>query len=271
MPVYEIYKVGEELRWEEGMNILGHFGMNYVVIPHWNNAEGGTHDTRCCFMGESRFNTLSSLLPDKVGVLGLDEHTACIIDFETEEAEIRGIGGMTLRHGSKKKTFHRGTRFSLDVLRGKDIPETWERQKETEPQMQPESGAKTGGFWETVHMIESVFNRGIDEAPEDAINAVLELDRTIWQAKQNLENEEFIIQAREIFRELIVLMGTRLSLSPKSAEVCLAPLVEELLQLRELFRKNKQWKEADMIRDCLKKAKIMIEDTAEGSQWRLSS
>ncbi|MGD8878300.1 MAG: hypothetical protein PVH75_11130, partial [Syntrophobacterales bacterium] len=49
LPVYEIYKVGEELHWVEGMNILEHFGFNLVVVPHWNNAEGGTHDTRFCF------------------------------------------------------------------------------------------------------------------------------------------------------------------------------------------------------------------------------
>ena len=24
-----------------------------IVIPHWNNAEGGTHGTRFCFMGEN--------------------------------------------------------------------------------------------------------------------------------------------------------------------------------------------------------------------------
>ena len=43
------------------MNILGHFGFNLVVVPHWNNAEGGNHDTRFCFMGEPRFKKLESL------------------------------------------------------------------------------------------------------------------------------------------------------------------------------------------------------------------
>ena len=39
LPVYEIYKVGEPLHWVEGINILGSFGFNLVVVPHWNNAE----------------------------------------------------------------------------------------------------------------------------------------------------------------------------------------------------------------------------------------
>ncbi|HSB52153.1 MAG TPA: Type 1 glutamine amidotransferase-like domain-containing protein, partial [Dissulfurispiraceae bacterium] len=38
LPVYEIYKVGEEIHWADGIDILGHFGLRSVVIPHWNNA-----------------------------------------------------------------------------------------------------------------------------------------------------------------------------------------------------------------------------------------
>ena len=69
LPVYEIYKVGHDLHWVEGMDILGQFGFDLVVIPHWNNAEGGTHDTRFCFMGEPRFRRLESLIPEEVPVL----------------------------------------------------------------------------------------------------------------------------------------------------------------------------------------------------------
>ena len=95
LPVYEIYKVGEEPRWVDGIDILGRFGLHLVVIPHWNNAEGGTHDTRFCFMGEPRFRALEGFLPAEVHVIGLEEHTACIIDLARNEVRIRGIGGVT--------------------------------------------------------------------------------------------------------------------------------------------------------------------------------
>ena len=62
LPVYEIYKVGQEVHWFEGLDLLSSFGFNLVVVPHWNNAEGGTHDTRFCFMGEPRFQKLEALL-----------------------------------------------------------------------------------------------------------------------------------------------------------------------------------------------------------------
>ena len=52
--------------------------------------------------------------------------------------------------------------------------------------------------------------------PEDATSALLDLDGTIWKAQQELENAEFISQAREILRDMLALLGTRLSSSPKS-------------------------------------------------------
>ena len=34
LPVYEIYKVGHELYWESGMDLLARFGLNLIVVPH---------------------------------------------------------------------------------------------------------------------------------------------------------------------------------------------------------------------------------------------
>ncbi|MEY4170055.1 MAG: hypothetical protein RLZ94_1128, partial [Actinomycetota bacterium] len=45
LPVYEIYKVGEEPRWLTGLDLLGTLtGLNAAVIPHYDNREGGRHD-----------------------------------------------------------------------------------------------------------------------------------------------------------------------------------------------------------------------------------
>ncbi|RJQ45232.1 MAG: hypothetical protein C4538_08820 [Nitrospiraceae bacterium] len=271
LPVYEIYKVGEDLHWVDGIDILGHFGLHYIVIPHWNNAEGGTHDTRCCFIGESRFNSLASLLPPDVGIIGIDEHTACILHFESNEAIVRGIGSVTIRLNGVEKIFQHGASFSMDILYGRHLEEIPEI-KISEPALSsPEPVESEGKFWNIVHSLEQAFHKGLETDPKSAANAVLELDRTIWKAQQDLENIEFITQAREVLRELIVLLGSRLASSPGSREDCLGPLIVQMLELRESLRKNRQWKYADAVRDCLSKANIIIEDTPEGSHWRVSS
>ena len=60
---------------------------------------------------------------------------------------------------------------------------------------------------------------------KQAAAAVLELDKSIWQAQQDAESPEFISQARDIMRDMIVLMAAALEASPKNREECLDPLV----------------------------------------------
>ncbi|WP_214106049.1 hypothetical protein [Acrocarpospora catenulata] len=73
VPVYEIYKVGAAPHWREGLDLLAALGLRVVVIPHYDNAEGGTHDTRYCYLGERRLSRMEADLPAGVAVLGLDE------------------------------------------------------------------------------------------------------------------------------------------------------------------------------------------------------
>ena len=271
MPVYEIYKVGTELNWAEGMNILGRFGFNLVVIPHWNNAEGGNHDTRFCYMGEPRFRKLEALLPDDAAILGLDEHTACIIDLDQDEAVIRGIGAMTLRYHGSETIIEKGGRFSLDVLRGKAARAGMQQPAQKSMQAAAAADAQQETFWDTIHALEEAFNNGIEKHDlKETASAVLELDKLIWKAQEDGESPEFISQARDIFRDMIVLLTTKLDAAPENSAACLAPLVEELLALRQRFRAGKQWQEADAIRDTLQQADILIEDTEGGSRWRLN-
>ena len=272
LPVYEIYKVGHDLHWVDGMNILGQFGFDLVVIPHWNNAEGGTHDTRFCFMGEPRFRSLQSLIPQKMPVLGLDEHTACILDFEANQAEIKGIGRVTLRTSEGELTFNTGDRLPLDVLRGGEVDSGWRPDPAETRTPQKDSARTPDSFWDKIHALADGFHKGLAEHdPKASTNALLELDRTIWQAQQDLESEEYISQARDTLRDLIVLTGNELSSSPGNQAECLAPLVAALLELRQKFRANEQWDEADAIRDTLQSVNIAVEDAKNGSQWRLES
>jgi len=271
LPVYEIYKVGQDLHWVEGLDILGHFGLKALVVPHWNNAEGGTHDTRFCFMGENRFKMLESLLPEEAGILGIDEHTACIIDLDREEALIKGIGTVTLRHQGFEKVFEKGERFPIGMLSEKGAGAVRTRRPSEMPIPERAPAPEARGFWNAVHAVEAMLRNGLVHDVRDATNALLELDRLIWQAQQESENPEFISQARELMREFIVLLGVRLASEPKSPQDCVAPLVEELLALRALFRENNQWREADAIRDCLKRVHIEVDDTQEGYRWRIAS
>ena len=90
VPVYEIYKVGEEPRWLDGLDLLGRLvGLRCALIPHWDNAEGGNHDTRFCYLGEGRLHRMEAELPEMACVVGVDEHTALLLDLGAGTASIR--------------------------------------------------------------------------------------------------------------------------------------------------------------------------------------
>ncbi len=122
LPVYEIYKVGEEPRWVDGLDMLGPYGLELAIVPHWNNNQGGTHDTRYCFVGASRMKFLENALPDSVTILGIDENTACIIDLENDECRVMGTGQVTIRRRGREAVYPAGTVFGLDELRGTTLP-----------------------------------------------------------------------------------------------------------------------------------------------------
>ena len=91
-PIYEIYKAGAEPYWLEGLNLMGLLGINCAVIPHFNNAEGQDYDTSCCYLGEERLNILERKLTQHVPILGVDEHTAILINQEENSVLVNGKG-----------------------------------------------------------------------------------------------------------------------------------------------------------------------------------
>lgn len=93
LPVYEIYKVGEDLHWIDGIDLYRKLWHPTTIIPHFNNYEGGSNlDTTYCYIGKSRATQLLSTLPSTDSVIGIDEHTALIINLTTGEKSVRGKG-----------------------------------------------------------------------------------------------------------------------------------------------------------------------------------
>jgi hypothetical protein len=117
-PIYELYKVGEEPFWMDGLNVLALAGLDCVVIPHYDNAEGQNHDTRFCYLGERRLLRLESMLDESTSTLGIDEHTAVIIDLAGDRLAVRGRGAAHWRRRGEVTDFEHGVEVSLDELRG---------------------------------------------------------------------------------------------------------------------------------------------------------
>ena len=117
IPVYEIYKVGEDVHAKPGLNFFADFGVTLSFVPHWNNAEGGLDlDTSRCFIGMERFAEWCDLLPPENTIVGLDEHTGIIMDFESGMCEINGVSSVSLVRKCDPIIHPAGVKFPLSEI-----------------------------------------------------------------------------------------------------------------------------------------------------------
>ena len=116
VPVYEIYKCGADPHWLEGLDVASAAGIKAAIIPHYDNNEGGTHDTRFCYLGERRLSVMEQLLPEGAFVLGVDEHTAVTFDIDAGTASVAGRGMVTVRASGRSETFPSGDTIPITRL-----------------------------------------------------------------------------------------------------------------------------------------------------------
>ena len=128
LPVYEIYKVGQDVHMVDGLSLFSDFGLHVSIIPHWNNADGGVDlDTSRCFVGMERFKEWCDFLPSENETIGLDEHTGLIIDFETRECEVNGVSSVSLVRECDPEMYPSGSKFPLSELGEFRIPDPIEK------------------------------------------------------------------------------------------------------------------------------------------------
>jgi len=126
LPVYEIYKVGEDVHAVRGLDIFADFGLKISIIPHWNNSDGGTDvDTSRCFVGSERFEQWHKLLPADETVIGLDEYTGLTFDFSTQTCSVQGLGSVTILCNGESGTFSAGIEFPVSEVGELHMPETF--------------------------------------------------------------------------------------------------------------------------------------------------
>jgi len=279
LPVYEIYKVGHPIHWLDGLDLLSPlgFGAHCVVVPHFDNAEGGTHDTRFCYMGERRLAVMEELLPPDAWVLGVDEHTALVFDLDAGDATVTGRGVVTVRRRGVAERFPAGTRMSMASLlvaargageSGGAAASPPDAQRA--PAESDEPRPKRSALLDEVARLEQVFVAALAARKAgEAAEAILALDRAIldWSA-DTLQTDE-PDRARAVLHSLVHRLGEAASVGLRDPKELLAPLVEGLIALRAELRTEKAWQVADRLRDRLVAGGIELHDTPGGTTWTL--
>ena len=274
LPVYEIYKVGEEPRWLEGLNILGEVGINAALIPHYNNAEGGHHDTRFCYMGERRLAMLERELPDDVYVLGVDEHTGVVIDIDAQTATVVGKGVLTIRVKGVSTEIASGEVMSIDRLRNPVAGS-----KSGEPSVVASNTAASdtatkpadtfdSNLRQATDRLNDAFAQAITVGDADAAaRAALDLDEAIIGWSIDTLQSDDADYARSVLRSMITRLAGAATGGLRDPREVVGPFVQVLLDLRLQVRADKRFDLSDMIRDRLAEISVEVRDTPQGAEW----
>ena len=283
IPVYEIYKVGAEPSWLPGMNLLEPAtGLQAAVVPHYDNAEGGNHDTRFCYMGERRLRVLERQLPPGTFILGVDSHTALVLDLDRRTAAVSGLGGITVRVDGRGRVFPSGSEVGIDTLAdaahglaaGEAVDIGWEpgwvgQRRPDLPGGQAQRAAEP--LHSEITDLEGalIVALGLRDS-RGAVAALLDLDSAIDARIRAGEDSPDLDNARSTFRALIARLGEAAATGVADPRSTVDPFVEALLGLRARAREARDWATADLIRDQLTAAGVEVRDGAEGSSWGLA-
>lgn len=140
----------------------------------------------------------------------------------------------------------------------------------------PLPGARglNGGGQESLDAAIETAKKGFVDAMDDDFNSagglasLFELVRAINQARADGATDSELSQAQAALRELAGVLGLRLRMEEGKPQAA-APFIELLIEIRAELRKQKLWALSDMVRDRLQQLGVTLEDSKEGTGWRI--
>lgn len=273
VPVYEIYKAGIDPHWVPGLDLVSRAtGLPAVVIPHYDNAEGGHHDTRYCYLGERRLAALERDLPPEALVLGVDEHTAVLLDLGARTATVAGNGTMTIRRQGTQTVYGSGSVVPFDDLAaGATAPPI--PASSTVDTVAPAVVATVGdqtSLRAAADRARADFDAALSRRDVDGcVAAILDLEQTLldWAADTLTSDEGD--HARGVLRAMVVRLGELAIGGAADPREVLGPYVETLIEVRRRAREARDYPTSDWVRDRLVAAGVEVRDTPEGTIWEL--
>jgi cyanophycinase-like exopeptidase len=302
VPVYEIYKVGEDPHWLEGLDLIASLGLRAVIIPHYDNAEGQTHDTRYCYLGEERLAHMENELDADTYVLGVDEHTALMVDLDA--ATVVGNGAMTIRVRGNSLRVEAGGVVTLDQiaeiarslsspvsgalshrrverdfegaadLRGSSERGAGQIQTGEAPSGQAlhaPAGADGGSpLLSAIRRHEAEFRsaREVSDVPH-MVGAALALENELWAWRADTLQSDEMDRGRASLRAMIGELGQLSAVGARDPATVVGPYVEVALAIRDAARSGRRFAEADEVRDRLERLGVEVHDGPDGSTWEL--
>jgi cyanophycinase-like exopeptidase len=263
IPVYEIYKAGFAAEWALGLDIFREAtGLPAVIIPHYDNAEGGHHDTRFCYLGERRLAMMESRLPDETFIVGVDEHTAVVFDLDARTASVLGNGVMTIRRRGRETTHPSGAVATFDQLSQSSGVE-----RVAPSFAEVEAGERDSGSSVTAvaQLVIARFDAAYANTDVEAcVNAVLDLEQALADWAADTEEADDRDKIRGQLRTMVVRLG---DLAAADRPGAANPLIDLIVTERSRSRAAGDYQTSDRLRAALAALSIEVRDTPSGPVW----
>ena len=276
VPVYEVYKVGQDVQKLDGLDILASIGINAALIPHYDNTEGANHDTRFCYLGEARLQMFESLLDEDTYVLGVDEHTGLIIDIDAATASVVGNSNVTIRLRSESFVYPTGSVIPLSLLQSPMTLLTGAGDVSSSHSIAPapiatiaepaQANSLDSAIAESIQQFDTAMKQRDALA---AVRAVLALEQAIQDWSIDTLQSDVLVRARGTLRSMISQLGDAAVGGVRDPREVVAPFVEAMLSVRATVRAEKRFDLSDIIRDVFASLDIEVRDTPAGVEWSL--
>jgi len=276
VPVYEVYKVGQDVQRLEGLDILASLGINAAVIPHYDNKEGANHDTRFCYLGEARLQMFESLLDDDTYVLGVDEHTGLVIDIDAATATVVGNSNVTIRLRTQSFEYPTGSVMPLSLLQSPSSLLTGSGDVLTNQSVTtvPVASKAQTAPPDSLDAVLADSIQQFEQAMEHrdaiaAVRVVLALEQAIQDWSIDTLQSDVLVRSRGALRSMISQLGDAAIGGVRDPREVVAPFIEAMLSVRATVRAEKRFDLSDVIRDVFASLDIEVRDTPTGAEWSL--
>ena len=274
VPVYEVYKVGQDVQALEGLDILAAIGINAAVIPHYDNTEGANHDTRFCYLGEARLQMFESLLDEDTYVLGVDEHTGLVIDLDAATASVVGNSNVTIRLRTESFVYPTGSVIPLSLLQSPSSLLTGSGEVSSSHSIAPSPVAPAAAQANSLDAVLDESIQQFDQAMQQrdalaAARAALSLEQAMQDWSIDTLQSDVLVRSRSALRSMISQLGDAAIGGVRDPREVVAPYIEAMLSVRATVRAEKRFDLSDVIRDVFASLNIEVRDTPTGVEWSL--
>jgi cysteinyl-tRNA synthetase len=248
-----------------GEQIDIHGGGNDLIFPHHENEIAQTE----CFTGKSfaRYWVHNGMLQ-----LGGDKMSKSLGNMVTIEDYLSKHSADSLRYLILNSGYRNPLTFNNEVV--EQAEKAIERLRGA---LRPEDAGATGAPQASIDVLSAQVKAtrdGFEQSMDDDFNSagalgyLFELVRVINQTRADGGTNAQLLEAQNLLKELVGVLGLKLEEVP-TADQAAGPFIDLLVELRLEMRKQKLYGISDQIRDRLSELGVILEDSKNGTTWRM--